>query len=116
MKNLEACNKSRWLLEEGKDKLKGVNVSCVTNKEFWFIMMLHFGSSCTNDIVSICTVVPVTCGPWRVQIAKELLGLLTPSQSEGMDAALYTSLERTLVGPRVNYESVLSPYLDASTI
>lgn len=75
-------------------------------------MMLHFGSSCTNDIVSICTVVPVTCEPWRVQIAKELLGLLTPSQSEGMDAALYTSLERTLVDPRVNYESVLSSYLN----
>ena len=34
MKNFEACNKSGWLLEEVKDKLKGVNVSCVTNNEF----------------------------------------------------------------------------------
>ena len=35
-KNFEACNKSRWLLEEGKDKLKGVNVSCETRTQAEF--------------------------------------------------------------------------------
>ena len=65
-----------------------VNCACATDDEFWAIMMLRFGSIFANDIVSICTVVPVTCGPWRAEIAKELLGLLIPSQSEGIDTAL----------------------------
>ena len=76
-------------------------------------MMLRFGSIFANDIVSICTVVPVTCGPWRAEIAKELLGLLIPSQSEGIDTALSACLKRTLVDPRANYESVFSRVLDA---
>ena len=111
----EAGNESRRLLEDGKDKLSGVDVNCasVTNDEFWAIMMLRFGSIFANDIVSICTVVPVTCGPWRAEIAKELLGLLTPSQSEVIDTALSACLKRALVDPRTNYESVFSRVLDA---
>ena len=97
------------------DKLSGVDVNCAcaTNDEFWAIMMFRFGSIFANDIVSICTVVPVTCGPWRAEIAKELLGLLTPSQSEGIDTALSACLKCALVDPRANYESVFSRVLDA---
>ena len=90
-----------------------MNCACATNDEFWVIMILRFGSICANDIVSICTVVPVTCGPWRAEIAKELLGLLTPSQSEGIDTALSASLKLTLVDPRASYESVFSRVLNA---
>lgn len=109
-KEFEAGNESRRLLEDGKDKLSGVDVNCAcaTNDEFWAIMMLRFGSICANDIVSICTVVPVTCRPWRAEIAKKLQGLLTTSQS-----ALSASLKRGLVDPRASYESVFSRVLDA---
>ena len=30
----EACNKSSQLLEDGKDRLNGDDVSCATNNEF----------------------------------------------------------------------------------
>ena len=54
-KEFEAGNESRRLLEDGKDKLSGVDVNCAcaTNDEFWAIMILRFGSICANDIVSI---------------------------------------------------------------
>ena len=64
--------------------------------------------------MSICTIVSVTCGPWTAEIAKELLGLLTPSQSEGMNTvSLSASLKHALVNPQVSYESVFCRVLDA---
>ena len=58
----------------------------------------------------ICTVVPVTCGPRRAKNAKESLGLLKLSQSEGISA----SLKHALVDPRVSYGFVFARVLDAS--
>ena len=108
-------NEPWQLLEDGKDKLSGVDVSCAcaTNDEFWKIMMLCFGSICANDIVSICIVVPVTCGPRRAKNAKESLGLLKSSQSKGIDTALSASLKHALVDPWASYGSVFSRVLDA---
>ena len=77
----DSPNESRRELDDIKTKLSAVDWSCATCDEFMAMMNLRFGARCARDIVSVATVVPVTCGPWREEIAAELLGLLTTNSN-----------------------------------
>ena len=81
-------------------KLSFVDSTCASSDEFLAIMALRFGASCASDLTSVATVVPVTCGPWREEIAVELLGLLTSTQLDGIDSAICATLQRALLDSR----------------
>ena len=75
----ESSTESRRVIDDAKSKLGSVDLTCATSDEFLAIMTLRYGASCATDLTSVATVVPVTCGSWREEIAVELFGLLAPS-------------------------------------